>query len=161
MHWHDLATVAQLEQRVYPASAWPLATWWAELAHRPRRYYLVLKPLSGAAAGTVVGYAGLSLAGDVADVMTIAVDPAYRGLGEAGRLLRALHDDARRSGAREVILEVRADNTAARALYAAHGYRTVHVRRGYYQPGAVDALIQRCDLTGSAAPDERMDSEGG
>ena len=52
-----------------------------------------------------------------------------------GRLLRYL--------AAVEVLEVRADNTAAIGLYARYGFQEVHRRRGYYQPGAVDALIMR------------------
>jgi len=162
MRWHDLAAVAELERRLYPDSAWSPATWWAELAERPTRHYVVLDVGHATAGRGVAGYAGLTLAGRSADVMTIAVDPDYRGRGEGGRLLSTLHAHARQAGAREVMLEVRADNAAALALYAVHGYRTVSVRRGYYQPGAVDAIVQRHDLTGGATlPDDRSDSEGG
>jgi ribosomal-protein-alanine N-acetyltransferase len=38
---------------------------------------------------------------------------------------------------------VRADNAPALALYARHGFQELSVRRRYYQPGDVDALVLR------------------
>ena len=43
----------------------------------------------------------------------------------------------------EVLLEVRADNDAAARLYALFGFDRIGVRRGYYQPGRVDAVVMR------------------
>jgi ribosomal-protein-alanine N-acetyltransferase len=47
------------------------------------------------------------------------------------------------------MLEVRADNGAARALYEAVGFTVLRVRPRYYQPGDVDALVMRLDLVGA------------
>ena len=41
------------------------------------------------------------------------------------------------------MLEVRADNDAARRLYERAGYELLSTRRRYYQPGDVDALVMR------------------
>lgn len=142
--WRDLAAMARLEHVVFPDDAWSEATLWAELAGRPRRAYLVAQDED------LLGYAGLDLAGDVADVMTIAVAPRGRGRGLGGVLLARLHELARAGGARSMMLEVRADNEAALGLYRARGYDVVRTRRGYYRvPGggpAQDALIMRKEL---------------
>ena len=42
-----------------------------------------------------------------------------------------------------MLLEVRADNAPALGLYGRHGFEQVSVRRRYYQPGDVDALVLR------------------
>lgn len=137
--WTDLATLARLETELFATDAWSEATWWAELAGRPRRRYLVAE----APDGELAGYAGLDLAGDTADVMTLAVNAAYRGIGLGHRLLEGLLADAAAAGVAAVLLEVRADNAPALALYAAHGFRQLAVRPRYYQPGDVDALVLR------------------
>lgn len=149
--WRDLATLAEIEQRAFPDDAWSEASLWAELAQRPRRTYLVAEHDDPGGGCPVLGYAGLDLAGDVADVMTLAVAPAARGRGVGDRLLEALHTRARAQGAQGVLLEVRADNAPARGLYGTRGYAVVHTRRGYYRDPlggpAVDALVMRKELT--------------
>lgn len=140
MRWQDLATVHRIEAACFPEDAWSEGAFWAELAARPRRDYVVLQD------DVLLGYAGLDLAGKTADVMTIAVDPAHRGRALGVVLLTELLRRAARSGASQVMLEVRADNEAAIGLYVRHGFVEVHRRRGYYQPGAVDALIMRKEV---------------
>jgi len=42
-----------------------------------------------------------------------------------------------------VLLEVRADNETAIRLYRRHGFEQISVRRRYYQPGDIDALVMQ------------------
>ena len=49
-----------------------------------------------------------------------------------------------------MFLEVRADNTRAQRLYHWWGFAEVGIRRGYYQPSGMDAIVMRRDLTGPA-----------
>jgi ribosomal protein S18 acetylase RimI-like enzyme len=83
-------------------------------------------------------------------VQTLATAPAEQGKGLGRRLLDALVAEARRREAGEVLLEVRADNAAAQALYARVGFERIGVRRGYYRPGGTDALVLRLPLRGGA-----------
>ena len=142
MSWTDIPVLAALDAELFAHDAWAEETWWAELAGRPRRTYVV----ATAADGEVVGYAGLDLGGDVADVMTVAVAPSARGTGLGDLLMTTLLDRAAQSGAQAVMLEVRADNTPALGLYARHGFERLTVRRRYYQPGDVDAVVMRALL---------------
>ncbi|HSO65185.1 MAG TPA: ribosomal protein S18-alanine N-acetyltransferase [Ornithinibacter sp.] len=146
--WTDVGDLAALEGDLFPHDAWSEPTWWAELAGRPRRDYVVLDDGAG-----VVAYAGLDHGGEVADVMTVAVAPRARGLGLGRRLLDELESRAAARGAASVMLEVRADNAAARALYERGGYVVVSTRRRYYQPGDVDALVMRKTLSQRGADD--------
>ncbi len=139
--WFDVPALADLDAELFPHDAWPETTWWAELAARPRREYVVL-----AGPQAVVGYAGLDHGGEVADVMTLAVAPAARGRGWGRVLLDELERRARSRGAASVMLEVRADNEPALALYEHGGYAVVRTRSRYYQPGDVDALVLRTSL---------------
>jgi len=141
MTWRDIPALTAIEPALFADDAWSQGSWWAELAARPRRSYVV-----GEQSGTVVGYAGVDCGGVVADVMTIAVAPAAQGQGLGAVLLHWLIAEARRAGAEHLMLEVRADNAVAQRLYSATGFRTLAVRRKYYQPGDVDALIMRMHL---------------
>lgn len=141
MTWRDIPTLATLEPELFPDDAWSQQTWWAELALRPRRCYVVAEQ-----GGALVGYAGVNRGGEVADVMTIAVAPPARGQGLGKVLMDWLIGAARRDGARHLMLEVRADNAAAQRLYSGTGFEMLSVRRKYYQPGDVDAHIMRLHL---------------
>ena len=141
MRWWDLEQVHALETALFP-DPWSIETFWSELAHVPEtRHYLAAED-----GGEVVGYAGLVATGHQADVQTLGVRADHQGRGLGGELLRALLDEARRREAGEVLLEVRAENAAAQALYAAHGFERIGVRRGYYRPGGTDAHVLRLRL---------------
>jgi [ribosomal protein S18]-alanine N-acetyltransferase len=146
LRWTDLEAVARLESEVFPRDGWTLATWWSELAGRPRRAYVVHE----GADRVVDAYAGVDLGGDVADVMTMAVAPWARGMGLGRLLLDELVARAEADHAQHLMLEVRADNTPAQKLYTARGFEVLAVRRRYYQPGDVDAHVMRLALADAA-----------
>jgi [ribosomal protein S18]-alanine N-acetyltransferase len=136
----DMAAIIDLEQKLFPDDAWTPEMFAAELAQPPaRRRYLVAED-----AGALVGYAGMMFTGgSQADVVTLAVDPARWGAGTGTALLLALVGEADRRGYTEVLLEVRKDNPRARQLYLRHGFTEIGIRRGYYQPSGVDAVVMR------------------
>jgi len=99
--------------------------------------------------GHDAGLAVCRVAADEAELLTIAVRPAHRRKGAARRLLAAVVDQVRASGARTLFLEVGVDNPAARSLYDAEGFCAVGERRAYYQRGqgvAADGIIMRLTL---------------
>jgi ribosomal-protein-alanine acetyltransferase len=146
----DLADVMALEHELFPDDPWTDEMFAEEVA-QPLRSRLYLIAEAGAArAGepAMAGYAGMMFVpgGVQADVLTIAVAPRFwdRGIGSA--LLSALIQAARDRGCTEVFLEVREDNPRARGLYLRRGFEEIGVRRGYYQPSGVDAIVMWKDL---------------
>ncbi|NJQ03263.1 ribosomal protein S18-alanine N-acetyltransferase [Streptomyces sp. PLAI1-29] len=103
----------------------------------------------------LVGYGGLAVAGATGDVQTIAVTRSHQGTGLGARLLAELLAAATAFECEEVMLEVRVDNTRAQRLYERFGFQPVGIRRGYYQPGNVDALVMRRTEPGPAADPAR------
>jgi ribosomal-protein-alanine N-acetyltransferase len=146
LRWTDIEALSDLELTLFPQDAWSRASWWSELAARPRRSYVVHESPSG----DLLAYGGIDLAGEVADVMTMGVAPAAQGRGLGRQLLDELVARAQADHAAYLMLEVRADNTAARGLYESRGFETLTVRRRYYQPGDVDAHVMRLTLGGGA-----------
>jgi len=136
----DMPLIMALEQELFPEDAWTPQMFAAEFAQSAsRRLYLVAEE-----GDTLIGYAGMMFTGGPqADVVTLAVDPAHWGRGTGTALLLALVGEAGRRGCREVLLEVRKDNPRARQLYLRHGFTEVGIRRGYYQPSGVDAVVMR------------------
>lgn len=135
----DLDAVMALEPVLFGSGAWSRAVYQGELAQRTRRYVAIEHD------GELVGYAGLDL-GEDAQVMTIGVAPAHRRQGHARRMLGHLVDLARQHGSRAVLLEVRASDPGAQALYAQTGFEPIGLRRGYYQPEGDDAVVMRLIL---------------
>jgi [ribosomal protein S18]-alanine N-acetyltransferase len=135
----DLDAVMAIETEMFPDDAWSPSTMAAEIAGE-HGYYLVAEAEDRA----VDGYAGLLAprGGGQADVQTIAVVARARRRGLGRTLVTALLNEARRRGATEVFLEVRADNPGARALYEGLGFVEIAVRPRYYR-GGVDAVIMR------------------
>lgn len=91
--------------------------------------------------GSLVGYIGMKAVLDEADITNVAVDPDRRRQGIGKMLLRGLLAKAGELGIRRIFLEVRVSNTAARALYEQAGFRTVDVRKNYYEKPKEDAYI--------------------
>ncbi|MFG2295132.1 ribosomal protein S18-alanine N-acetyltransferase [Streptomyces sp. NPDC048603] len=148
MRWWDIEPVLELEHDLFPEDAWSAGMFWSELAHargpHSTRHYVVAEVVpDDGSARRIVGYAGLAAAGDLGDVQTIAAARDQWGTGLGARLLTDLLRAATAFECAEVLLEVRVDNTRAQKLYERFGFEPIGFRRGYYQPGNVDALVMR------------------
>ncbi len=139
----DLDALAALEADLLGADGWSRSQVADELEGAGRH---VLVATMG---GEVVGYAVTLLAGDVVDLLRIAVAASHQRRGVASALLAACRRTARLDGAHRLLLEVSATNRAARDFYADAGFVQIDVRRAYYRDGS-DALVLRGDL-GTAA----------
>ena len=96
----------------------------------------------------VCGFAALSWALDEATLLNIAVDPRWRRGGDGSQLLAAVLARAAQKGAQRLLLEARASNAAALALYRSAGFRRDATRRDYYpargdQPRESAVLMSR------------------
>jgi ribosomal-protein-alanine N-acetyltransferase len=130
------------EREMFGTEAWTASSYRNELADTARRHYLAAE----GAEGELLGWAGVMVIADSAEILTVGVVPAARRRGIAVRLLDGLLAEARRRGAVEAFLEVRVDNEAARLLYEHEGFTRVGLRRGYYDAGRVDAVVMRREL---------------
>ena len=90
----------------------------------------------------IIGYGGIALAGDVADIHTLTVIPSYRRRGIATEILHQLEAWATSKGITAFMLEMREGNLQAQPLYEKHGYSVISRRDNYYSPG-IHALIMR------------------
>ncbi|MFR0357715.1 ribosomal protein S18-alanine N-acetyltransferase [Streptomyces sediminimaris] len=150
MRWWDIDPVLELEKDLFPEDAWSRGMFWSELAHargpEATRRYLVAED-----GDRLVGYAGVAVSGTAsdsgsatgADIQTIAVARDHWGTGLGGLLLTELLKAATAFECTEVMLECRIDNIRAQKLYERFGFEAIGFRRGYYQPGNVDALVMR------------------
>jgi ribosomal-protein-alanine N-acetyltransferase len=130
------------ERAMFGTEAWSRSAYLGELADRRHRHYVAVEAEDGA----LLGWAGVMVVQDAAEILTVGVVPEARRTGLARVMLAELIAEARRRGAVEVFLEVRIDNDAARALYRSEGFEEIGLRRGYYDAGRVDAVTMRKEL---------------
>lgn len=140
----DLDVVLALEEECFP-DPWGEGLVAPGLAGElPTTTYLVAEDDGG----DVVGYAVLSIAGDIADLQRIAVTASARRTGQASELLDKAIWEAMLTGRRppdRMLIEVRADNASGLAFYAARDFVEIDRRARYYADGT-DAVILRRSL---------------
>jgi [ribosomal protein S18]-alanine N-acetyltransferase len=141
----DLAAVSAIERASF-SDPWTQSAF-ASLVSSDAHFTVAATPSPG---GSVLGYVVAWFAGGQGDVANIAVAPEARGRGVGARLLDDALRAAAAAGARELYLEVRESNAAARALYASRGFEEVGRRRNYYRRPAEDALVLRVRVTARA-----------
>ncbi len=141
--WWDIPELTRIEDDLFGVDAWSAEVFWSELAGIPgARWYRAATEPGPDGGEEIVGYAGLADTGGTGDVQTIAVRRDHHGRGLGGVLLDALLAEAAARGCTEVLLEVRADNAGARALYDRRGFVQIAERTRYYADGE-SALILR------------------
>jgi len=138
----DLAEIMAIEHACFENDAWAESVMESELKAKHTYYILGLE------GDLVVGYAGLSKLPLItqADVQTIAISGQYRSKGYGRVLMEALLEKAKELAAEEVFLEVRADNEVAQKLYESLGFSQIGIRKHYYQPDNVDAIVMRANV---------------
>ena len=136
--------VAKLEARVMEGVPWTEKTISDELSAAGYLWWAAFSRDEEGSA-KLVAYVGGLVAGDVLEVLRVGTDPEWRRRGIARELIAHLASDARDLGAKSCMLEVRADNKPAQALYESIGLERVGVRAKYYD-NAVDAAIMNGPL---------------
>jgi ribosomal-protein-alanine N-acetyltransferase len=138
----DLEWLAEQERVIFGGAAWSAGLIREDWRYGTNRYRGVEVD------GALAAYAIYGFEGDAFHLMNLAVTPQHRREGLAKVLMDDFMAEARAFGAPDVWLEVAVDNEAARSLYEAYGFELVRVRRKYYQPGGIDALVMRRELSG-------------
>ena len=147
----DLDAVIAIEDRAFP-QPWSRSFFEKELAASQAACTVAVASGDGRAAVVapnvaprILGYSVCWRVLDELHLLNVAVHPEHRGGTIGRRLVEAVLDDGRLTGARVVYLEVRAGNVAARRLYRRLGFRDLGVRRAYYGPGQ-DAIVMELRL---------------
>lgn len=133
----DLPLLAEIEDRCFPCDAWSQGML-SEVLKAPYQWSVLAEK-----DGEIYGYACMVSLFETAELLNIAVDTAYRGRGIGERLLTAVHDQAKERGAERILLEVRASNAPAIALYEKHGYIKIAVRKRYYANGEDADIMEK------------------
>jgi ribosomal-protein-alanine N-acetyltransferase len=133
----DAAEIAGLEAACFGADAWSPAA----VAGALERAGGVGWALRVGAEATAYLLAAVLF--EDAELLRIGVAPGHRGEGHGDTLLRAFAAEAAARGAARLLLEVRADNAPAHALYRRNGWAPVGRRPRYYADGGDALLFER------------------
>lgn len=143
----DLEMVAALEQQsgLIP---WGTANYRRDLKNP---LIILLVALSGETPGTrdastsLAGFLAGWVVADEFQINNLAVDRKRRRQGIGAALLQTGLRAAGERGAQRAVLEVRAANLPALALYHRHGFMCVGKRKAYYHDPPDDGWIMACE----------------
>lgn len=120
---------------------WTEAHYQAALAPNTDREVLLVEE------GAVTGFVVLHYIAGECEIENIAVALPCRGRGVGTVLLRAAMDAAAARNAERMLLEVRASNVAALALYERFGFRRDGLRTDYFDAPREDAVLMAVALS--------------
>lgn len=130
----DLSTAHRIERQ--SPSPWTQRQLVEELAY-PESLQLACRSASG---HELIGFLLGRLIPGEAEILKIAAAREFQRRGVASSLLRSFLSLAGQRGANRFYLELRAQNTPARALYERYDFEVTGRRRNYYSDPQDDAL---------------------
>lgn len=137
MRLDDIDEVMDIEPVAFGSHHWSHQSFVGELNNAMGSYFAAVDDQ----AKRLCGYSGFWLIGEEAHITTLAVHPDYRRQYIGERLL--VHDikEARHVGASWMTLEVRVSNESAQRLYFKYSFKSLGIRKNYYQDNDEDALV--------------------
>jgi len=138
----DLAELVRIDA-ASPGGGWTRASFAQELELAWSRVEVALAP---GEPEKVAGFLVYWLVQGEVQLLNIASDPLRRRQGLGRTLMQHLVAQARAAAAGEIVLEVRASNSPALALYGALGFVPTGRRVGYYAEGDEDAVLMALAL---------------
>jgi ribosomal protein S18 acetylase RimI-like enzyme len=124
----DYGAIARLQQQSPEAAQWPLGD------------YSGSSLLLASIDDNPVGFCSWrQIVDEEAELLNLAVDPAFRRRGVGKALLNYLEHVARGT----IFLEVAENNSGALALYRNAGWEEVSIRKGYYDRGKINGVVMK------------------
>ncbi len=130
-----LDDIMQVEQKCYGAHHWSRNSFVSELDNPCANYIVALIEQR------CVGYMGLWRIFDEAHITNLAVHPDFQGNKIAHSLIISSIDSCYKDKIKYMTLEVRKTNEKAIHLYEKFGFKSLGLRKKYYQDNGEDALI--------------------
>ncbi|MBE0701120.1 MAG: ribosomal protein S18-alanine N-acetyltransferase [Acholeplasmataceae bacterium] len=122
----DLFEIVKMENKVFKQSLGQTFLL-EELTNNPFAHYFVMELNQ-----QVIGYIGLRIVDQDAEMMNFIVDPMYQHQGYGLKLLTHTLIYLKEKGVKTWMLEVRKNNEIAKHLYQKFGFQKSHIRKKYY-----------------------------
>jgi ribosomal-protein-alanine N-acetyltransferase len=159
-----LPDILKIEEACFSAP-WTRRMLEAELSGNPFANFLVAKRIPPGEVGSVsiIGYLCFWVVFEEVRLMNLAVIESMQHKGIARALVTQALEVGLAQAAMRAVLEVRASNHAAHALYRRLGFRDVTTRPMYYTNPIEDALLMELDpiVSGPAPLTCEVSHEGG
>lgn len=137
--YEDILKISEIEKECFPKEPWSYKM--LVSSFEEENFHGILAEEEG----EIVGYGGITVAVDSADIANLAVVEYYRNSGIGTAVLAELLKCAKERGAQKVFLEVRVSNNVAMALYLKCGFKGIYARTRYYSDGE-DCLVMVKEL---------------
>src|SRR5690625_1300544 len=136
----DIDAVMSVDQASF-STPWSREIFKREMNENKYAYYFVIEEND-----KIIGYAGLWIVEDDAQITNIALLPEYRGYKIGEKFFGFSVQFAIKKGAYRLSLEVRESNLVAQLLYRKFGLVPGGIRKGYYPDNNEDAIVMWVNL---------------
>lgn len=136
----DLGEIIRLEKESF-TDPWPKKGFEVQLADGASIMLTARLMDSSSGVGEIVGYLCAYHILEELQLASVAVKEAFRRQGIARRLILEMIWQGREQGAKEIWLDVRESNAAARRLYGELGFGEMYRRKNYYRKPKEDSLV--------------------
>ena len=137
----DVPAVYAIELATFP-TPWTLDSFYYEMHENQYAHYVLAVDENN----TIIGFCGMWMVIDAAQITNVAVTEAARGRGIGEGLMREAMRIAREHGMDVMSLEVRETNIVAQNLYRKLAFKDGGIRKGYYTDNGEDALVMWVNL---------------
>ena len=137
----DVKAVHAIELATFP-TPWTLDSFYYEMTENQYAHYLIAED----EAGDIIGFCGIWLVIDAAQITNVAVVESVRGQGIGEALMLEAMRIAKEATMDVMSLEVRVTNSVAQNLYRKLGFQDGGIRKGYYTDNREDALVMWVNL---------------
>lgn len=141
MSENDIDAVLEVDKASFP-TAWTREIYELEINENKHAHYFV-----ATVAEQIVGFVGIWIVHDDAQITNIAVHPQFRGNKIGERLFSFAMTYAIQQGALRLSLEVRVSNIVAQKMYRKFGLVPGGIRKNYYPDNNEDAIVMWTNLT--------------
>ena len=138
--FEDILALTALEEQCFESDRWSYRTFAS--CYENSAFFGVV----ATEGGEIIGYGGITIAADSADIENVLVDEGYRRGGVGNKIVGSLIEHARGCGVRDIFLEVRVSNAPAMRLYLKNNFVGAYARTRYYSDGE-DCLVMKLSLT--------------
>lgn len=133
----DIEQVMEIESAIFGEFHWRPQAFISEIENDFGNYFVAIDETSS----ELIGYCGFWLIMDEGHITTLAVKPNLRNRGLGEIMIQKMIEAGYAKNVKWFTLEVRASNIPAQNLYYKYGFKSLGLRKKYYQDNGEDALI--------------------